>query len=98
MGRVNSDYASPFLKPEERIQILSQNEFIVPGDMRIEDVNASLNLSISSENYDTLAGWLLERFDVLPSIGEMLKWNGTLFIIEDQAQRRIQSVRIRLGM
>ena len=97
MGRVNSDYSTTILSPEERIQILSQNEFIVPGDMRIEDVNSSLNLSLSSENYYTLGGWLLEKFDALPSSGEMIKHNGTLFIIEDQAQRRIQSVRIRLG-
>ena len=98
MGRVNSDYSTTILSPEERIQILSQSEFIVPGDMRIEDVNASLNLDLASENYYTLGGWLLEKFDCLPSVGEMIKHNGTLFIIEDQAQRRIQTVRIRLGV
>ena len=98
MGRVNSDYSTTILSPEERIQILSQNEFIVPGDMRIEDVNSSLNLNLASENYYTLGGWLLEKFDCLPSIGEMIKHNGTLFIIEDQAQHRIQTVRIRLGV
>ena len=98
MGRVNSDYSTTILSPEERIQILSQNEFIVPGDMRIEDVNSSRNLNLASENYYTLGGWLLEKFDCLPSIGEMIKHNGTLFIIEDQAQHRIQTVRIRLGV
>lgn len=97
MGRVNSDYATTMLSPEERIQILSQNEFLVPGDMKIEDVNASLNLLMNSENYDTLGGWLLEKFGALPSVGEMLKWNGTLFVIEDQSQRRILSVRVCLG-
>ena len=98
MGRVNSDYAAEILSPEERIQIVSENEFIVPGDMKTEDVNASLNLSISSENYDTIGGWLLEKFGMLPSSGEMFKYKGTLFIIEDQAQRRIQTVRIRLAV
>lgn len=82
---------------EERIKLVSSNEFIVPGDMKLEDVNSILKLNLESENFTTLGGWLLERFDNLPSTGEIYTWKGNLFFVEDQAQRKIQQVRIKLN-
>ena len=72
------------------------NEFLVPGDMKLDDLNNVLYMSLSSENFDTLGGWLLERFDELPAVGSVYKKDGTLFIVEDQSARRIQTVRIKL--
>lgn len=82
---------------EERIKLVASNEFIVPGDMKLEDVNAILKLNLESEEYTTLGGWLLEHFDELPSTGEIYQWKGVLFYIEDQAQRKIRQVRIKFG-
>ena len=81
---------------ELRVKLVGPDEFIVPGDMKIDDVNDVLKLDLESEEWTTLGGWLLERFGNLPSAGEVLQWNRHLFIIEDQAQRRILSVRIKL--
>ena len=81
---------------EERIKIISPKEFLVPGDMRLNDLNAILNLNLSSEDYDTLAGFLMEKFDALPSSGEAVRISRALFVVEDQSQRRIKTVRIKL--
>lgn len=82
--------------PETLIVPVTAKEFIVPGDMKIDDVNELLKLELVSDDYDTLAGWLLEQFDALPEAGETIKRNGTIYKIEDQSQRRIKSVRITL--
>ncbi len=82
--------------PEKRIQAISQSEFIIPGDLRLTDVNELLNMDLDSENYDTLGGWLLEQFDALPETGEVIKVDGTVYKVENQSQRRIQLVRIKL--
>ncbi len=81
---------------EERIKIISPKEFLVPGDMRLNDLNAILNLNLSSEDYDTLAGFLMEKFDALPSSGAAVRISRALFVVEDQSQRRIKMVRIKL--
>mgnify|MGYP002856942896 CR=1 FL=1 len=81
---------------EERIKIISAKEFLVPGDMRLGDLNAILNLDLSSQDYDTLAGFLMEKFDALPSSGEAIRVGRALFVVEDQSQRRIKTVRIKL--
>lgn len=80
---------------EERIKIVSSREFLVPGDMRLNDLNGILNLNLTSENYDTLAGFLMEKFDALPSSGEAARIGRALFVVEDQSQRRIKTVRIK---
>ena len=82
--------------PEKRIIPLTSKEYIVPGDVKIDDVNELLKLELESEEYDTIAGWLLEQFDALPDAGEAIKRDGVTFTVEDQSQRRIQTVRILL--
>ena len=94
-GRMTEEDAGN-MPAELRVKLVGPDEFIVPGDMKIDDVNDVLKLDLESEEWTTLGGWLLERFGNLPSAGEVLQWNRHLFIIEDQAQRRILSVRIKL--
>ena len=96
-GRITDEYGVRDVAPEKRIKVLSTKEFIVPGDMKLDDVNEVLKLNLDSDDYDTLGGWLLERFGELPSTGAVYKNGGTIFVIEDQAARRIQSVRIRIA-
>ncbi len=80
--------------PENRIKAVSPCEYIVPGDMKLSDLNDFLYLKLESDNYDTLAGYLLEKFDKLPDSGEAFKENDIVFEILEQSQRRIQNVKI----
>ncbi|MBQ8678417.1 MAG: HlyC/CorC family transporter [Treponema sp.] len=84
------------LPPEMRIHPVSIVEYLVPGDIKIDDANELLDLDLESENYNTIGGWLLEQFGELPEIGAILKKDGVIYKIEEQSQRRIQSVRINL--
>lgn len=80
---------------EARIKFVSANEFVVPGDITLDELNSIFKINLESEEYSTLGGWILERFGSLPSTGEITVWNGILFVVEDQAARRVQSVRIK---
>ena len=93
-GRMTDDDKSK-IPAEERIKLVSSNEFIVPGDLKLEDLNSILKLNLESDEYMTLGGWLLEKIGYLPSNGELFAWKNCLFFIEDQSQRRIQQVRIK---
>mgnify|MGYP002625161003 CR=1 FL=1 len=84
------------LPPENRIHPISITEYVVPGDIKIDDANELLDLDLESENYNTVNGWLLENFGELPEIGAILKKDGVIFKVEEQSHRRIQSVRIIL--
>lgn len=84
------------LPPENRIHPVSITEYIVPGDIKIDDANELLDLDMESENFTTVNGWLLEQFGELPEAGTVLKKDGVIYKIEEQSQRRVQSVRIIL--
>ncbi|MBP5251288.1 MAG: HlyC/CorC family transporter [Treponema sp.] len=94
-GRMTDESGKADLPPETRISVVASNEFIVPGDMRLDDVNEVLNLHLESDTFETLGGWLLEKLDELPPIGSVFKNENCLFIVEDQSARKIQSVRIK---
>ncbi len=82
--------------PEKRIHPVSITEYLVPGDIKIDDANELLDLDLESDDFSTIGGWLLEQFGELPEIGSILKKDGVIYKIEEQSQRRIQSVRITL--
>ena len=93
-GRMTDEYGSGQVPVEKQITVVGTKEFIVPGEMHLEDVNDLLKLSLESEDFDTLGGWLLEKIGELPPIGYVYREDKLLFIVEDQSARRIKSVRI----
>ena len=84
------------IPPEKRIHPVSVTEYLVPGDIKIDDANELLDLDMESDDFTTVNGWLLEQFGELPEIGSIFKKDGVIYKIEEQSERRIRSVRITL--
>ena len=80
--------------PEEKIKIISQNTILMPGEMKIEEANEILGLDLFSEHFMTIGGWILEQFGHLPSTGEIIIHEKTIFQIEEILQHRIVTVRV----
>lgn len=95
MGRMTDEYSRE-VAPEKRIKILSATDFLLPGDLKLTDVNEIFNLHCESEDFDTLGGWLLEQIGYLPSTGEVYRQGNNIFVVEDQAQRRIKTIRLKV--
>lgn len=95
-GRMTDENAVNPLPAEDRIQLVGQNTFIVPGDINIEELNEILNLKLESRDMNTFGGWLLEQFGHLPESGQVYIYENVLFTIEAVSQRRINSVKIKL--
>lgn len=93
-GRITDEYGKSDIAPEERIEILNHAQFRVPGDIPLHTINQVFNLNLESEDFETLGGWILEQFGSLPSTSEAIKRNNIIFTVEDQSQRRIQTVRL----
>lgn len=85
------------IPPEDKIKLVSYNTFLVPGELKLEDVKSNLNLNLYSDDFNTLGGWLLEQFGYLPSTGNSLVYGKVVFTAEDVSARRIVTVRINLG-
>jgi putative hemolysin len=76
-------------------QKINDNTFIVDGGMALEEINEELGLDLpTEEGVETLAGFLLGQFGMVPKSKEKLNWNGYEFTIEKSSKNRIHQVRI----
>ena len=93
-GRITDEHNSEGKNAEERIQIIKTNQFLIPGELLIDDFNRIFNQSFSSDSFESMGGFLLEAFGYLPQTGEILKRNNCIFTVEAQNQRRIKTIKL----
>ncbi|MDA0727519.1 MAG: hemolysin family protein [Cyanobacteria bacterium] len=81
--------------PEEDLQQLQDDSWLVAGDLEIYELNRELNLQLpESDEHHTLAGFLLERLQHIPSPGESVFWKGHQFEVLAMDGPRIDRVEI----
>jgi CBS domain containing-hemolysin-like protein len=78
---------------ENRIKRVSREEILVHGQTEIPQVNRFFNTEIPEER-PTVAGFLLERLERLPSAGERVTLEGLDFVVDEVTDRAIVRVRI----
>ncbi len=82
---------------DDLIQI-NENTFEALGTTNLEDLMHKIRLDISSEDYDTLGGFLIGEFNHFPEVGEMyLTPLGARFKVIETDGNRITKVQIRLA-
>ena len=95
VGEIHDEYDEDEPDPIEKV---SDDEYIVTGTARIDDINDELGINLESEDYDNIAGYLLECLENLPSEGdEYVNDEGGRFCIISMDKNRIERVSIRSG-
>ena len=80
---------------EERlIQPLDARTFRVSGKLPIDELNAATGLQLSSENYATVAGWVLDLFGRIPRRGERIETAGVTVLVERVERMRVVEVLV----
>ncbi len=79
---------------EHEIEFISENEFIVYGSTKLDDVNEILGIDIQSEDFDSLGGFILGELGRLPDKGETIQYSSIKFIVEKVDKNRIEEIRI----
>lgn len=94
VGEIHDEYDE---NEEDFIQEISENEYIIEGSMNLDDLNDRLDLSLESEDYDSLGGFIIERLDRFPEAGDSLTTEeGIRLVIESLDKNRIESVHMYL--
>ncbi len=80
------------------VQPLEDGCWRVAADLEIFELNRRLSLKLpEADQHHTLAGFLLERLQHIPSPGEALRWGGHRFEVLTMDGPRIEHVKICLG-
>jgi len=95
VGEIRDEYDED---EDEDIERVSDEEYIVDGLAKLDDVNDKLGINLQSEDYDNVAGYLLECLEHLPADGEVFKNDENVtFCIISMDKNRIDKVSIRSG-
>ena len=83
-----SDIENKFITP------LSDGTWLVDGRFPVEDA-LKLGWPVTeSDDYETMAGWLMGMIDFVPQVGDEFEFGGYRFKIQAMRRRRISNIRV----
>ncbi|MED5405964.1 MAG: transporter associated domain-containing protein, partial [Chloroflexota bacterium] len=83
------------LAPEEPVTALGLDSFRMDAGLAISDINEELDLEIPEGDYQTLAGFILDRLGRIPEEGDVMEYGDLRFTIKVMERVRIEEVELR---
>lgn len=94
VGEIRDEYDED---EKDLIQKVSDCEYIIEGSVKLDDVNDTLQLALSSDEYDSIGGLIIEKLDHLPTEHEsVITEEGISLTVMQMDKNRIESVRLVL--
>lgn len=90
VGEIRDEYDDE----EDDIQKVSDDEYIVTGSAKLDDINDILETSFESDDYDSIAGHLINELEHIPSEGESIDLDGYRFRIDRMDKNRIDQIHV----
>ncbi len=82
---------------EDLIKKTAPGEYMIEGSVKLDDVNEALGTRLSSDDYDSIAGFIIGSLDHLPAIGEtVVTEDGCVLTVAEIDRNRIARVRLVL--
>ncbi|MBO5523658.1 MAG: HlyC/CorC family transporter [Roseburia sp.] len=93
VGEIRDEYDED---EEDPIVQLSEREFIVQGSANLDDICEDLDLNFTSEDYDTIGGYLIGLLDHLPEKNEVIITDDNVLLrVEQMDKNRIEKIYIK---
>ena len=94
VGEIRDEYDED---EKDLIQSVGEREYLIEGSVKLDDINDALELSLSSNDYDSIGGLIIEMLDHLPTEQETVTTdNGIVLTVSKMSKNRIESVRLQL--
>lgn len=93
VGEIRDEYD---MDEEDSIVQLSDREYLVLGSTNLEDLCEKLNLNFTSEDYDTIGGYLIGLLDHLPQKNEIIITDDNVLLrVEKMDKNRVEKIYIK---
>jgi CBS domain containing-hemolysin-like protein len=93
VGEIRDEYDDD---EEDCIQVISENEYIVDGNTKLDDINDILGINTKSDDYDSIAGHIIYLLDHLPKKGESVTENNIKYTVTAVDKNRIDKIHINI--
>lgn len=91
LGNIQDEYDNE----DEDIHKISEGAFVVDGSTPIDEIAEALVEKIPEGDYDTIAGFIIEKLGKLPEEGEEVVFGSNTFRVIETKDRRVVKVGIR---
>ena len=71
---------------------LATGRWLINARMEIDQINETFGWNLPKNGYETLAGFLLDKFQRIPKTGEILRWQDFTFLVKKATARSIIEV------
>lgn len=93
VGEIRDEYDTD---EEDPIVPLNDREFLVLGSTNLDDLSETLDLNFTSDDYDTIGGYLIGLLDHLPEKNEIIITDDDVLLRVDQMDKnRIEKIYIK---
>ena len=76
---------------------ISEREFVLSCRLEVEYLNEKYDINIpESDEYDTLAGYIISRYEELPTAGTVMEFDGLMIKILNTTRSRIELARVEI--
>ncbi len=93
VGEIRDEYDDD---EEDNIKAISEYEYIVDGYTKLYEINEVLGLSLESDDYDSIAGHIINLLNHLPEKGETVTKDDIIFTVVSVDKNRVDKVHIVL--
>ena len=83
------------LSPKERFITIDTDTYEIEASMSVDEANNLLELNIPAGDYETIAGFILETAQSIPSIGKRLRYGDLRMTVTSMEGNKLEKVRIR---
>ena len=81
---------------DEGITKISETEYLIDGSTNLDDVNERIGLELSSEEYESLGGIIMEKLGRIPVEGEVITFDDIILTVKKMDHARIEKVGLKL--
>ena len=80
----------------DSVRKINDTTFEAAGSAPLDDVNKACGLELNSDDYDSIAGHVINLLNHLPTPGESIVWDDVKFTVLSTVRNRVTKVRIEL--
>lgn len=91
VGEIQDEYD---FDEEDDFKEITPTEYIVDGLMKIDDFDDITGLNLTSDDYDSLGGYIMEKLDRLATIGDVYEDDTVKMIVESMDKNRINKIHV----
>ncbi|MBR4776430.1 MAG: HlyC/CorC family transporter [Lachnospiraceae bacterium] len=80
----------------DSVRRINETTFEAQGAASLDDVNKACGLELASDDYDSIAGHVINLLNHLPAKGESIEWDNVKYTVAATAKNRVTKVKIEL--